>query len=77
MLSSTATLIDVSVCSAHLLCYSGVECPLKGDGGHGSLSKGWQAVVEAVTEQQHELLPPSLSPFVLQNTYLLFYALQD
>ena len=54
MLSSTTTLIDVSVCSAHLLCYSGVECPLKGDGGLGSWSEGWQAVVEVVTEQQHE-----------------------
>jgi len=41
------------VCSAHLLCNSGVECPLNGDGGLGSWSEGWQAVVEVVTEQQH------------------------
>ena len=26
---------------AHLLCYSGVQCPLKGDGGFGSRSEGW------------------------------------
>jgi len=39
---------------AYLLCYSGMKCPLKGDGGLGSWSEGWQAVVEVVTEQQHE-----------------------